>query len=44
VRVPGREEPGQSFLGELVDDPEHLETYKRLVRDELADLRPIDIA
>lgn len=39
-----RPEPGQSFLEELVDHPEHLETYKRLVRDELSELRPIDIA
>jgi hypothetical protein len=43
VPFPGPE-PSQSSPAELFDHPEHFETYKRLVRDELSDLRPIDIA
>ncbi len=37
-------EPDQSFPEELSAHPEQFETYKRLVHDELSDLRPIDIA
>ena len=40
----GRPEPGQTFPEEIFDHPEHFETYQRLVRDELSDLRPIEIA
>jgi hypothetical protein len=40
----GRPKPGQSFLEDVVDRPELLETYKQLVLEELADLETVEIA
>lgn len=39
-----RPQSGQRFLGELLDDPQDLETYQRMVHEELSGLPPVEIA